>query len=61
MRTAPRPLPTCRSAPATQDPTPAAAPAAESDGAAENGRPFPAPPWKTGKPVSHSYPSRYGY
>jgi len=32
-----------------------------ADGAAENGRPFPAPPWKTGRPVSHSYRSRDGY
>ncbi len=36
-------------------------PAAEAAGAAENGRPFPAPPWKTGRPVSHSYRSRYCY
>ena len=35
--------------------------AAEAAGAAENGRPFPAPPWKTGRPVSHSYRSRYCY
>ena len=35
--------------------------AAESAGPAENGRPFPARPWKTGRPVSHSYRSRGGY
>ena len=35
--------------------------AAEAAGPAENGRPFPAGPWKTGKPVSHSYRSHDGY
>ncbi|MCY3932590.1 MAG: hypothetical protein OXH70_12830, partial [Acidobacteria bacterium] len=40
---------------------PAAAPAAEAAGPAENGKPFPAGPWKTGEPVSHSYRSLGGY
>ncbi len=40
----------------------AAARAAEAAGPAENGKPFPAGPWKTGGPVSHSCrsPGDYG-